>query len=83
MIRSISPTSTGEDRKRNPLIKKRENTRDYNSNLTHPSPMKPNSLELNKKKINGKRKERTIQYLATLSSHFLALEISCKCDVNL
>jgi len=37
--------------------------------------MKPNSLELNKRKINGKRKERTIQYLATLSSHFLSLEI--------
>ena len=62
----------GEDSKRNPLIKKGENTRDYNSNLTHSSPMKPNSLELNKKKMNDQRKERTIQYLATLSSHFLA-----------
>ena len=62
----------GEDRKRNTLIKKGENTRDYNSNLTHPSLMKPNSLELNKRKINGKRKERTIQYVTTLSSHCLA-----------
>ena len=54
-----------EDSKRNPLIKR--GARDYNTNLTHPSPRKPNSLELNKRKINGKRKERTIQYLATLS----------------
>ena len=49
----------GENSKRNLLIK-RGNIRDYNFNLTHPNPMKPNSLELNKRKINGKRKERII-----------------------
>ena len=65
-----------EDSKRNPLIK-RENIRDYNSNPTHPSLMRPNSLEFNKRKINGKRKERIIQYLVTLSFSLSYLEISC------
>ena len=57
----------GRKQKEESTNQKGNNTRDYNSNLTHPSPMKPNSLELNKRKINGKRKERIIQYLATLS----------------
>jgi len=61
---------------------KGENTKDYNSNLTHPSPIKPNSLELNRRKINGKTKERIIQYLATLSSHFFVLKLM-QCDAYL
>ena len=65
-----------EDTKRNSLIKRGEYKRlQYKSHS--PSPMKSNSLELYKRKMNDKRKERTIQYLATLSSHFLTLEISC------
>ena len=60
----------GEDSKRNLLIKRGEYKRlQLKSHSLKPNEI--NSLELNKRKINGKRKEKTIQYLTTLSSHFL------------